>query len=128
MNATLDLCWLALGVVASCEMVLRSPIAHHSSRLNQSIRLAMLRLFLTRVSDHRKAFLARRYAVNVLVSTGFVFILIFTAVVPFFAAMWLVSGSLDGIAVLVSRLDVAIVSMIVAVGYTLFRTGARARG
>jgi hypothetical protein len=128
MNLIVDLTLLALGVVGSCEIVLRSSISHQISRLNRSVRKAVLRLSSAMVSDHWKALAARRYAADVLESTLFIFGVLVAALAPIIVSLWLVSGSLGGAVALALRPDVAIWLTVVAVGYLLLRARMRTRG
>lgn len=128
MNLIVDLTLLALGVVGSCEIVLRSPISHQISRLNRSIRMAVLRLPSAMVSDHWKALAARRYAADVLVSTLSIFGVLVAALAPIALSLWLVSGSLGATVALALRPDAAIWLTVVSVGYLLLRARIRTRG
>jgi hypothetical protein len=128
MDLIVELPVLVLGVLGSCEIVLRSPISRHISRLKCSVEKAMRCLSSARVSDHWKALAARRYAVDVLVSTlvivgGFV-----VALLPVVASLSLALGSLDAMLVFASRPDVTVVLTIVAVGYLLLRARVSPRG
>ena len=128
MDLVVDLLWLAMGVVGSCEIVLRSPMPHHISRLNSAVGNAIKRFSSARVSDHWKALAARRYAIDALLSTLFIFSVLIAALMPVSAALWLVSGSLGAIPVLALRPDVAVFFTVVAVGYLLLRARMSARG
>jgi len=128
MNLIVDLTLLALGVVGSCEMVIRSPISHQVSRLNRSVRMAVLRLPSAMVSDHWKALAARRYAADVLVSTLSIFGVLVAALAPIILSLWLVSGSLGATVALALRPDAAIWLTAVSVGYLLLRARIRTHG
>lgn len=128
MNLIVDLTLLVLGVVGSCEIVLRSPISHQISRLNRSVRKSVLRLSSAMVSDHWKVLVARRYAADVLVSTLSIFGILVAALAPIIVSLWLVSGSLGATVALAFRPDVAIGLTVVAVGYLPLRARMRARG
>ena len=128
MDLVVDLLWLAMGVVGSCEIALRSTMTHHISRLNSVVGKAIKRFFSARVSDHWKALAARRYAIDALLSTLFIFCVLIAALVPVSAAFWLVSGSLDAIPALALRPDSAVFFTVVAVGYLHLRTWMRTRG
>ena len=128
MNLIVDLTLFALGVVGSCEIVLRSPISNQISRLNRSFGKAVLRLSSAMVSDHWKALAARRYAVDVLVSTLSIFGVLVASLAPIIGSLWLVSGSVGAIVALALRPDVVIGVTVSAVGYLLLRARIRARG
>lgn len=128
MNLIVDLTLFALGVVGSCEIVLRSPISNQISRLNRSFGKAVLRLSSAMVSDHWKALAARRYAADVLVSTLSIFGVLVASLAPIIGSLWLVSGSLGATVALALRPDVAIGLTVVAVGYLPLRARMRARG
>jgi hypothetical protein len=128
MTLIVDLLLLSLGVVGSCEVVLRSPTWRHIARLKRSIGVAALRLPSSRVSDHWKALVARRYATDLLVSTFLIFGVLVIALAPIVAALWLVSRSPDAMWALALQPYLGIVLTIVAVGYLFVRTRARARG
>lgn len=115
-------------MVISSEIGIRSPIGEKIYRLRRTIRIAMLRLPSARVSDHWKGKAARRYAVVVLASSLATLFLIGIALTPFFAILWLVSGSLDSVVALVARHELTIPFTAVAAGYLLLRALGRARG
>lgn len=128
MDLVVDLLWLVMGVVGSCEIALRSTMPHHISRLNSAVGKAMKRLSSARVSDHWKALAARRYAIVALSATLFILSVLVAALVPVYAALWLLSGSIDAIPALALRPDVAVFFTVVAVGYLHLRTWMRTRG
>lgn len=128
MNLVGDFLCLVLGVVGSCEVILRSPTSNHISRLARSIGQAMSRLSSDSVSDHWKALAARKYAVVVLSSTLFLCGVLLATLAPIAAGLWLVSSSLDAMLALALRPDIVIASAVVAGVYLSYRTRTRSRG
>ena len=128
MTLVVDMLCLALGIVGSCEVLLRSPISCHVSRIARSIGVAMSRLRSDSGSDHWKARAARRCAAIVMSSTLVLFGALIGALAPIAAMLWLVASSLDAMLALALRPDLAIVLTAVAAGYVLCRTRKRAHG
>jgi hypothetical protein len=128
MRPVLDALWIVLGTVGSCEMLLRLPVGDRLGRLRQVIGKALHILPSSRVSDHWKGLVARRYAAEVSVSTVFVVLSFIVALAPLSAALWIVSGSADAMFRLMVRPDLIVALTAVAAGYLLARTRSSTHG
>lgn len=96
MNSIADFFCLAVGVVASCETLIRLPFFPVIERLRRVAGRLAVRLRSTRVSDHWKAVAARRSAVGVVrITFLFVFFIVVSAL-PVIVASWVIMVSADG--------------------------------